>query len=113
MSNEKSNDPKKTDEKIVYESFREMPPMAVSQHDMSYNKTGSWRTLKPEVDPDKCTGCTICWKFCPESAIRLHTVEKNGKEKVLPVINYDYCKGCGICWTECPADAIRSIEEEK
>ena len=47
------------------------------------------RTFRPEVDSTKCTGCQICWTFCPEHCIDM--VEKKS------VINYNYCKGCGIC----------------
>lgn len=33
---------------ITFNNAREMPPMAVSLGDISYNKTGSWRYLRPE-----------------------------------------------------------------
>lgn len=69
------------------------------------NKTGSWRTLKPLVLNEKCNGCAICVKFCPDGAIRI----VNGKARV----NYDYCKGCGICALECPVKAIIMQKEEK
>lgn len=68
------------------------------------NKTGSWRTLKPIIDEKKCISCMICWKFCPDIAIRLDDK---------PKINYDYCKGCGICVEECPVKAIFWQEEER
>ncbi len=61
-------------------------------------ETGGWRTFRPVVDAEKCTGCGICWMFCPEPAI------KKGKP---PVYNYKYCKGCGICANECPVKAIK------
>lgn len=60
------------------------------------NRTGSWRTERPVLDKDKCTGCRLCWLFCPESCIADETF----------AIDYAYCKGCGICATECPTDAI-------
>ncbi len=65
-------------------------------------ETGSWRAFKPTLNPEKCTGCGICWLFCPEPAI------SRGK----PVkIDYRYCKGCGICANECPVKAIIMVEE--
>jgi pyruvate ferredoxin oxidoreductase delta subunit len=65
-------------------------------------ETGSWRTLRPALDASKCTGCGLCWLFCPEPAI------SRGK----PVkIDYRYCKGCGICANECPVKAIIMVEE--
>lgn len=85
--------------------------MAVSFHDMSYNKTGSWRNIRPILDQSKCIYCLNCWKFCPEPAISLEPVSVDGKSRGKPVIDYDYCKGCGICWTECPADAIHPEPE--
>ena len=97
----------------VYASAKEMPPMAASSYDMSYNKTGAWRSVRPVIDYGKCIYCSTCWKFCPEPAIRLEPIEINGKEKQKPVIDYDYCKGCGICWSECPTNAIEIREEER
>ena len=64
------------------------------------NKTGDWRSLRPEVNKEKCTRCGICWQFCPDAAIKI------SKEKGA-VIDYDYCKGCGICAAECPFKAIK------
>lgn len=72
------------------------------------NKTGAWRSSRPVVDKNKCVGCGICIKFCPDSAIDFKTIE--GKNKAN--INYDYCKGCGLCAKECPFKAI-SMEKEK
>ena len=68
-------------------------------------KTGTWRSLIPIIDKNKCKGCGQCWAFCPDNAIQI----KNGKA----VIDYDYCKGCGICARECPKKAIKIIEEKK
>ena len=71
------------------------------------NKTGSWRTYKPTVDPAKCIKCGICANFCPEGCINI--VKETGA-----IIDYNYCKGCGICARECPSKAITmSLEEKK
>jgi pyruvate ferredoxin oxidoreductase delta subunit len=66
------------------------------------NKTGSWRSFRPIVDKNKCTGCLFCWIFCPDSAIKREKMEKGFKVHV----DYDYCKGCGICANTCPVKAI-------
>jgi len=47
----------------------------------------------------RCTGCDLCFFFCPDVSIvregdRAYRVEK------------DYCKGCGICATMCPRRVI-------
>jgi pyruvate ferredoxin oxidoreductase delta subunit len=68
-------------------------------------ETGSWRTLRPVIDLEKCTKCYFCYDFCPDSA-----VEKTADG---PKINYAYCKGCGICAYECPKEAIELVPEEK
>lgn len=70
------------------------------------NKTGSWRSLKPEINRDKCIKCGRCWQYCPDAAI---IMAKDGKAKV----NYDYCKGCGICADECPVKCIEMLKEQK
>jgi formate dehydrogenase beta subunit len=50
-----------------------------------------------------CTGCGICWFFCPDLAIAL--VE----EKV--IIDEDHCKGCGLCAASCPRAVIEMKED--
>ncbi|NQT07168.1 MAG: 4Fe-4S binding protein [Candidatus Omnitrophica bacterium] len=82
-----------------------MPLCAVSLTDTLYNKTGSWRSIRPVVQKDKCISCLLCWKFCPEPCISM----VDGK----PVIDYDYCKGCAICIEVCPKGAIVSEDEKK
>jgi pyruvate ferredoxin oxidoreductase delta subunit len=52
-----------------------------------YNETGGWRTNVPTIDPAKCTGCMLCYFYCPDA--------------------------CGICAAECPVDAITMSVEEK
>ncbi|MDA3810034.1 MAG: NADH-quinone oxidoreductase subunit NuoF [Spirochaetaceae bacterium] len=49
---------------------------------------------------DKCTGCTVCAKNCPVTAI-------TGVRKALHVIDQDICVKCGICKTVCKFDAVR------
>ncbi|RKL62376.1 4Fe-4S dicluster domain-containing protein [Thermoanaerobacteraceae bacterium SP2] len=75
----------------------------VSPGTSKVNKTGNWRSFRPVVDRNLCSGCSICTYFCPDSSIEI--VEKKCN------INYDYCKGCGICAKECPQGAIKMEEE--
>ena len=51
------------------------------------------------VDPDKCTGCTVCAKNCPVDAI-------SGERKEVHEIHQDLCIKCGLCYTKCNFDAI-------
>ncbi len=69
-------------------------------------KTGSWRTLRPLFNEEKCIKCRLCWLYCPESVIDIN--EGSGP---FISINYDYCKGCGICSDVCPVDAIKLVPE--
>ncbi len=69
------------------------------------NQTGSWRTARPVVLYEKCSGCMMCNVYCPDSAI---TKNKDG----FPVIDYNHCKGCLICCEVCPSGAIRKENEK-
>lgn len=81
--------------------------LSISQRtrDFATQKTGSWRTDRPIIDPGKCVGCPICYDYCPEGVI-----SKVSKNEV-PVIDYDFCKGCGICAQECKVSAITMVPE--
>lgn len=81
-----------------------LPQEIVSDRSMAENLTGNWRSLKPAIEASRCTGCLICWKYCPEACVEL-------TDKV-PRIDFHYCKGCGICVQECPAHCIALEPEE-
>ncbi|MGD0997261.1 MAG: 4Fe-4S binding protein [Thermoleophilia bacterium] len=70
------------------------------------NETGGWRTNVPTIDPTKCTGCMLCYFYCPDAAIVIENDVATG-------IDLAHCKGCGICAAECPVDAITMSVEEK
>jgi NADH-quinone oxidoreductase subunit F len=55
--------------------------------------------LTYEIDPEKCTGCTVCAKKCPVDAI-------SGERKQVHFINQDICIRCGDCYSRCKFDAI-------
>jgi len=67
------------------------------------NKTGNWRTHRPEINHQKCIGCSLCAKICPEACIEM----KNRKA----FVDDDYCKGCALCAHECPVKAIEMKED--
>jgi pyruvate ferredoxin oxidoreductase delta subunit len=78
---------------------------AVIVHDLTKAaKTGDWRYMKPEVDKEKCIGCTTCVPFCPEASIEMKKFKEGQKDKA--DIDYDFCKGCGVCAQVCPIKAI-------
>lgn len=68
--------------------------------------TGSWRTLRPIIDTERCGSCGLCQTYCPDGAI---SFDRDG----YPAIDYGHCKGCMICLVQCPMHAIESIPEQQ
>ena len=63
--------------------------------------TSAWRSQWPKLNNEKCTGCLLCWIFCPETLISRED----------RAIDLRYCKGCGVCARECPVNAIEMVRE--
>ena len=55
--------------------------------------------LSYHIDPDKCRGCTLCARTCPNNAI-IGTVRNPH------VIDTDKCIKCGACMEKCKFGAI-------
>lgn len=55
--------------------------------------------LTYRIDPDKCKGCTLCARTCPNDAII-------GKVKEPHMINTSKCVKCGACMEKCRFGAI-------
>ncbi len=69
-------------------------------------KKFSTRTMRPVVDFETCTKCTVCWLQCPDSCF-----------DVTPTGHYDAnmeaCGGCGVCEAVCPVkDCITMVNEQ-
>lgn len=61
---------------------------------MLHNKT----LLRPQADPDLCTGCGSCITQCPASALSM--------DDHIPQVDPDKCITCFCCQEICPAKAI-------
>ena len=57
------------------------------------------------VVTDGCTGCGVCVRVCPYSAIEMLPWEENKAGKVAHVIAAA-CTGCGTCAAACPSSTI-------
>jgi NADH:ubiquinone oxidoreductase subunit F (NADH-binding)/(2Fe-2S) ferredoxin/NAD-dependent dihydropyrimidine dehydrogenase PreA subunit len=55
--------------------------------------------IRYEIDEQACTGCGLCRKACPQSAI-------SGKAKEPHLLEQSRCIKCGICHAECKFNAV-------
>jgi formate hydrogenlyase subunit 6/NADH:ubiquinone oxidoreductase subunit I len=61
-------------------------------------------------DPEKCSGCQLCIKDCPSSAIELLVVDKVNKKFVMRY-NVDRCTFCAQCVESCRFGCIEMSDE--
>ena len=70
-------------------------------------KKFSTRTMRPVVDFNTCTKCTLCWLQCPDTCF---DVTPDG----LYDANMESCCGCGVCEAVCPVrDCITMVNESE
>lgn len=69
------------------------------------------------VDEEKCIGCGMCVKACPQGIIRIHECANHiavkcsnkdkGKEALICPVS---CIGCGMCVRVCTAEAVKVVD---
>lgn len=62
---------------------------------------------QPEIDIEKCIGCTACSMACPTRCIEITDTE----DERVTVYCLDRCSYCGRCESVCPTDAITLSDE--
>ncbi|QSZ67548.1 4Fe-4S dicluster domain-containing protein [Methanofollis aquaemaris] len=59
-----------------------------------------------EIDPDLCTGCTLCERVCPAGAVA-------GEKKMPHTIDKHACVTCGSCIDACRFKAIKVVRRSE
>jgi pyruvate ferredoxin oxidoreductase delta subunit len=69
-------------------------------------KKFSTRTMRPVINFDTCTKCTLCWLHCPDTCF---DITPDGFYEA----NMEACCGCGVCEAVCPVkDCVTMVNEE-
>ena len=55
-----------------------------------------------QIDQEKCIGCTLCARKCPQECI-------SGQVKKPHKIDQELCVKCGICMDVCKFDAVKLV----
>ena len=63
---------------------------------------------KPKFHSDECSGCKLCVRDCPASAI---TIRKVGERKFEALLDLGKCIYCGQCSDTCPKKAVEITPE--
>jgi ferredoxin len=78
-----------------------LPPLggeAVLQNKMMQTALQSRTILRPQADPELCTGCGTCIDQCPVSALSM--------SDHIPQVDADTCITCFCCQEICPEKAM-------
>jgi NADPH-dependent glutamate synthase beta subunit-like oxidoreductase len=105
---------KKSEKKTVFKGVEEMPISAISESDMSWNKTGSWRNVRPLYDPKT----SPCIAGCPaETNIQgyIRLMQENKYEEAVRLLweKNPMPSVCGrVCFHPCTEKCARGGIDE-
>ncbi len=69
-------------------------------------KKFSTRAMRPVINFDTCTKCTLCWLNCPDTCF---DITPDGFYDA----NMEACCGCGVCEAVCPVkECVTMVNEE-
>ena len=70
------------------------------------------------LDPNICTGCTMCEQACPNGALVMvpageisNTAHPQNEYHIFPRVDIAMCTYCGWCEDACPTSAIRHTQQ--
>lgn len=64
------------------------------------------RTIKIDIDTERCKGCEYCCSVCPKQLIQLSNGYNSKGHHYAAVENDKECSGCKYCAIMCPEIAI-------
>lgn len=68
--------------------------------------------VKPMIQPERCKGCGICIKFCPEKILTLGDELNSCGYPTVRMIDEKVCTHCLRCFLMCPDVVFSFVLEE-
>jgi heterodisulfide reductase subunit C/coenzyme F420-reducing hydrogenase delta subunit len=83
----------------ISEVMRAIRSLAIRE---GYQPPGPFATVDEEV----CSGCAVCTRACPYTAISRVAHGQDGEERMVAQVDRSLCLHCGVCTAACPSIAI-------